>query len=202
MPGKAGISEQKAWPRGSRAAKSPPVGNSCRAPLPWRLAPASKQRAIADDWIFRRLQASWRINNKNEAAALEPMRHFLYADGPGMAASPDVTNVVAAAEALNVREYNLFNVAYAWWFGRVAGEKEVERPFMRYLMTEQAPVWVRQFAREVLERKREGRLDPRQYGLPPAPPPLPTSGLELFLRGVVFALWVLIVAIILIGVIG
>jgi hypothetical protein len=118
-----------------------------------------------------------------------------------MAASPDVTNVVAAAEALNVREYNLFNVAYAWWFGRDAGEKEVERPFMRYLMTEQAPVWVRQFAREVLERKREGRLDPRQYGLPPVPPPLPTSGPELFLRGVVFALWVLIVAIILIGVI-
>jgi hypothetical protein len=143
---------------------------------------------IADDWIFHRLQAFWKINNKNEAAALESMRHFLHADSPWIGASPDVTIIAAAAEALNVREYNLFNVAYAWWFSRVAGEKEVERPFMRYLMTEQAPVWVRQFAREVLERKREGRLDPRQYGLPPAPPPLPTSGLELFLRGVVFAL--------------
>ena len=65
-----------------------------------------------------------------------------------------------------------------------------------------ATKWVRQFAREVLEREREGRLDPRQYGLPLASPPLPTSGLELFLHGVVFALWVLIVAVILIGVIG
>ena len=130
------------------------------------------------------------------------MKNFFHAYGPWRAASPDVTNVVAAAEALNVREYNLFNAAYAWWFGRDAGEKEVERPFMRYLMTEQAPVWVRQFAREVLERRRKGRLDPRQYGLPLVPPLPSTSGAELFLRGMVFALWVLIVAIILIGVIG
>jgi hypothetical protein len=68
-----------------------------------RFAPASKQRAIAEDWIFRRLQASWKINNKNEVAALEPIRHFLHADGPRMAALPDVT-IIAAAEALNVRE--------------------------------------------------------------------------------------------------
>ena len=130
------------------------------------------------------------------------MRNFFHAYGPWTAASPDVTNVVAAAEALNVREYSLFNVAYAWWFGRDAGEKEVEGPFMRYLMTEQAPVWVRQFAREVLARKREGRLDPRLYGLPPVPPPPSISTGEMFLRGVVFALWVLIIAMILIGVIG
>lgn len=130
------------------------------------------------------------------------MRNLIEAYGSWMVESPDVKTVVAAAEALNVREYNLFNVAYAWWFGRYAGEKEVERPFMRYLMTEQAPVWVRQFAREVLERKREGRLDPRLYGLPPLPPPLSISAGEMFLRGVVFSLWVLIIAIILIGVLG
>jgi hypothetical protein len=130
------------------------------------------------------------------------MRNLFESYGSMMAVSPDVKTVVAASEALNVREYNLFNVAYAWWFGRYAGEKEVERPFMRYLMTEQAPVWVRQFAREVLTRKREGRLDPRLYGLPPVPPPPNLSPGEMFLRGIVFALWVLIIAIILIGVIG
>ena len=133
---------------------------------------------------------------------LKTMRNFFQAYDSWVAVSPDVKTVVAAAEALNVREYNLFNVAYAWWFGRYAGEKEVERPFMRYLMTEQAPVWVRQFAREVLARKREGRLDPRLYGLPPVPPPPRISAGEMFLRGVVFALWVLIIAMILIGVIG
>lgn len=130
------------------------------------------------------------------------MKNLLESFESWMAVSPDVQTVVAAAEALNVREFNLFNVAYAWWFGRYAGEKEVERPFMRYLMTEQAPVWVRQFAREVLARKREGRLDPRLYGLPPLPPPLGISAGEMFLRGVVFSLWVLIIAIILIGVIS
>jgi hypothetical protein len=137
-----------------------------------------------------------------KAGAWMPMRSLFRAYDSWMAASPDVTAVVAAAEALNVREYSLFNVAYEWWFGRSAAEKEVERPFMRYLMTEQAPVWVRRFAREVLQLKREGQLDPRRYGLPPAPPPLSASSTELFLRGVVFALWVLIVAILLTGLVG
>jgi hypothetical protein len=141
------------------------------------------------------------MEDETEAAVLKPMKNVFHAYNSLMVVSPDVKTVLAAAEALNVREYSLFNVAYAWWFGRYAGEKEVERPFMRYLMTEQAPVWVRQFAREVLARKREGRLDPRLYGLPPVPPPPSISGSEMFLRGVVFALWVMIIAIILIGVI-
>jgi hypothetical protein len=130
------------------------------------------------------------------------MRNLFPPYGTWMVASPDVTDVVAAAEALNIREYRLFNVAYVWWFGHNAVEKEVERPFMRYLMTEQAPVWVRQFAREVLQLKREGRLDPRQYGLPPLPNFPNVTGTEMFLRGVVFALWVLMIAVILIGVMG
>lgn len=116
--------------------------------------------------------------------------------------SPDVTAVVAASEALNVREFNLFRVAYAWWYGRDASEKDVERPFMRYLFTEQAPPWVRQFAREVLDRKSQGRLDPKHYGLPPLPAPPTISGAQALLRGVWFALWVMAVAILLIGVFG
>lgn len=116
--------------------------------------------------------------------------------------SADVVAVVAAAEALNVREFKLFRVAYAWWFGRDGSDKDVERPFMRYLFTQQAPMWVRQFAREVLDREREGRLDPMLYGLPPLPPPPAFSDLQTFLRGVWFALWVMAVAVLLIGVVS
>ncbi len=92
---------------------------------------------------------------------------------PGSAfdVSADVSFVVAASQALNVKEIRLFRLAFAWWFGRDAVDADVEKPFMRYLATEQAPPWVRHFAREILKRLDEGRLDPRDFGLPPLPPP-------------------------------
>lgn len=132
----------------------------------------------------------------NMAMLVPPLRPF----DTWMRSSPDVSAVVAASEALNVREFNLFRVAYAWWFGRNGSDKEVERPFMNYLFTEQAPLWVRQFAREVLDRKREGRLDPKQYGLPPLPQAPSLPGVQSFLRGVWFSLWVMAIGILLIGI--
>ncbi len=81
--------------------------------------------------------------------------------------TPDVRDVVGACEALNIREIILFRLAFARWFGRDASEMELERPFMHYLFAQQAPMWVRQFTREVLRRKTEGVLDPTQFGLPP-----------------------------------
>ena len=85
--------------------------------------------------------------------------------------SPDVSHVVAASQALDIKEFRLFRVAFAWWFGRNAADSDIERPFMRYLATEQAPPWVRHFTREVMTRVDEGRLDPQDFGLPPLPPP-------------------------------
>ena len=80
--------------------------------------------------------------------------------------TPDVRDVVGACEALNIREIKLFSLAFAHWFGRDASERELERPFMHYLFAQQAPIWVRQFTREVLQRKSDGVLDPTQFGLP------------------------------------
>ena len=98
---------------------------------------------------------------------------FLNLRWPGSAfdVSPDVSFVVAASQALNIKEIRLFRLAFAWWFGRDAVDADVEKPFMRYLATEQAPPWVRHFSREVLKRVDEGRLDPGEFGLPPLPPP-------------------------------
>ncbi|TVR78105.1 MAG: hypothetical protein EA405_14960 [Rhodospirillales bacterium] len=110
--------------------------------------------------------------------------------GSSLRPSPDVVAVTAASNALDVREFKLFGLAYAWWFGRIGLESDVERPFMRYLRTEQAPVWVRHFTREVLNRKREGRLDRRQFGLPPAPPATGSvDPIDALLRAILFALW-------------
>jgi|GEM_PF-2567032 len=116
-------------------------------------------------------------------------------------ASPDVEAVHAAAEALQVKEIRLFRIAYARWFGEEATEKAIEPPFMRYLFSTQAPIWVRHFAREVLDRLEAGKLDPGDYGLPPRIPPLPEAlHLERAFRALLIVAWIAILGVIAIGV--
>jgi hypothetical protein len=111
--------------------------------------------------------------------------------------TPDVRDVVDACDALHVREIKLFRLAFARWFGRDPSEPELERPFMHYLFAHQAPMWVRQFAREVLLRKTEGVLDPVQFGLPPrTPQPEGDGPFETACRVLLVVAWGVIIAII------
>ncbi len=111
--------------------------------------------------------------------------------------TPDVRDVVTACEALNVREIKLFRLAFARWFGRDASENELEKPFMRYLLAHQAPMWVRQFAREVLRQKTQGILDPTQFGLPPRAPRADRDGsFETVCRVLWAVAWGVMIAII------
>jgi hypothetical protein len=111
--------------------------------------------------------------------------------------TPDVRDVVTACDVLNVREIKLFRLAFAHWFGRDASEAELERPFMRYLFAHQAPMWVRQFAREVLRQKSQGVLDPTRFGLPPRTAMAETDGwFETVCRALLVAAWAVMIAII------
>ena len=109
----------------------------------------------------------------------------------------DVRDVVGACEALNVREIKLFRLAFARWFGRDASESEVERPFMRYLFAHRSPMWVRQFAREVLRQKTRGVLDPTRFGLPPRAAKADGNGsFETVCRVVLVVAWGAMIALI------
>ena len=111
--------------------------------------------------------------------------------------TPDVRDVVTACDVLNVREIKLFRLAFAHWFGRDASEAELERPFMRYLFAHQAPMWVRQFAREVLRQKSQGILDPARFGLPPRAVKANSDGsFETVCRVLLVVVWGVMIAII------
>ena len=111
--------------------------------------------------------------------------------------TPDVRDVVGACDALDVREIKLFRLAFSRWFGRDASEPELERPFMHYLFAHRSPMWVRQFAREVLRRKTAGVLDPVQFGLPPSAPKSERDGsFETVCRVLLVIAWGIIIAII------
>ena len=80
-------------------------------------------------------------------------------------APPDCGAVVKAAEALGIREYDFFRLAFRRWNGREAEEKEFERTFVAYMFHQIVPAWVRHFSREVLQLQETGTLDPRAFGI-------------------------------------
>ena len=79
----------------------------------------------------------------------------------------DTRDVLAASAALQITEFRLFELAHERWFGQPAGAEEVEAAFTPYMFHHRVPHWVRQFAREVRDADRAGRLVPADFGVGP-----------------------------------
>ena len=79
-------------------------------------------------------------------------------------AKADARDVADAAWALQIGEFDLFRLAHRRWYGEEAEEKALERLFAGYMFHQRVPPWVRQYCRLVLERRRDGRLDRRDFG--------------------------------------
>ncbi len=102
--------------------------------------------------------------------------------------SADGRAVMDAAQALRIREFDLFRAAFRQWWGREADTKALERVFVAYMFHQVVPPWVRHFCRQVVEMQRRGRLDPEALGVAgfqrtEKPPPL--GGLYVALISVV-----------------
>lgn len=86
--------------------------------------------------------------------------------------SSDVSDVVSASDILQVGEFRVFQIAYARWFGGEPSESVVEPYFVSYMFNSRVPTWVRHFVRLVLDRDRQGCLDPAEFGIEGAKRPL------------------------------
>lgn len=83
--------------------------------------------------------------------------------------SEDTRSVLDASSCLDVTEFELFRLAYRRWFNAEALSERLERVFAHYMFHHEAPPYVRQFAREVLRRERDGVLRAADFGVQPAP---------------------------------
>ncbi|MBI2585715.1 MAG: hypothetical protein HYW28_07555 [Rhodospirillales bacterium] len=79
--------------------------------------------------------------------------------------SSDATAIATAAEGLGISEFDFFRVAYRRWSGREADESSLEKIFVVYMFEQSAPHWARHLCRDVLQRRRTGRLDPHAFGI-------------------------------------
>ena len=77
----------------------------------------------------------------------------------------DCDAVVEAAEALVIREYDFFRLAFRRWSGREPEEKALERAFIAYMFHQRVPACVRHLSRDVLHLKASGTLDPGAFGI-------------------------------------
>jgi hypothetical protein len=81
----------------------------------------------------------------------------------------DTRLVMDAAAALEVREFDLFVLAYQRRFERDPLPDRIEDVFAHYMFRQDVPAYVRQFAREVVTRARTGALDPAAFGVAAKP---------------------------------
>ncbi len=105
---------------------------------------------------------------------------------------PDFGDVIKAAEALRISEYDFFRLAFRRWSGREPEDEALERAFVNYMFHQAVPTWVRHFSRDVLAREGAGNLSLAEFGalkyrqrLPPAR----HGGLYIGLMGAMMVLY-------------
>jgi len=71
----------------------------------------------------------------------------------------DVQETLDVAGILQITEFQVFQYAYARWFGEVPERETLEPYFAAYMFNELVPPWVRQFTRWAMELYEKGELE-------------------------------------------
>ncbi len=72
---------------------------------------------------------------------------------------PERTEVGRAANALQVGEFQILQLAYREWHGKDLPEEIVDRLFHDYMIHNDVPHWAQHFARQINRLAAEGRID-------------------------------------------
>ena len=70
--------------------------------------------------------------------------------------------VISAANALQVGEFQLLQLAYREWFNKDLPEALVDRLFSAYMLKNEVPHWARHYARHIVELDALGKLDDQE----------------------------------------
>ena len=111
----------------------------------------------------------------------------------------DAGLVDTARTLLGVMDFEFFRLAWNDWHGGAADDRDLEPGFVRFLFRQEAPGYVRRFARRVLEDAALGCLDPVSLGVGQSVEralPLPDLRDEFMASGCAVALGLLLVVII------
>ncbi len=78
---------------------------------------------------------------------------------------PDLWDLLQTSSLLEIKEFDVFKLAYKEWFGHFPQPHVSEAHFANYMFNQQIPVWVRRYARKVIELHKQDALNPRELGV-------------------------------------
>ncbi len=78
---------------------------------------------------------------------------------PDLEEDPERTIVAAAANIIQVGEFQLLQLAYHHWYGEDMLPSQGDAMFQAYMLRGEVPSWARHFARNVIARSEKGQLD-------------------------------------------
>ena len=77
----------------------------------------------------------------------------------------DIQDVLMAANLLELPEFEIFRLSYAYWYGEKPTEDQVEKAYIPYMFGGKVPLFVRQFSRKVKDMEMKDEIDPAELGV-------------------------------------
>jgi hypothetical protein len=73
--------------------------------------------------------------------------------------APKKSEIVHAANLLQIGEFQLIQLAYKTWYGEDLPENKINKIFSEYMLTGIIPIWVTYYARDILKLDQANVLD-------------------------------------------
>ena len=73
--------------------------------------------------------------------------------------NPKRSEILSAANLLQIGEFQLIQLAYKVWYKEDLPEDKINKIFTEYMLTEIIPIWVTAFANDILKLEKAGVLD-------------------------------------------
>ena len=78
---------------------------------------------------------------------------------PGIDDNPKRSEILDAANLLQIGEFQLIQLAYKVWYGENLSEDKINNIFSEYMVSEIIPIWVTAYARDILKLDQANVLD-------------------------------------------
>ena len=73
--------------------------------------------------------------------------------------NPKRSEILHAANLLQIGEFQLIQLAYKVWYGKILSEDKINKIFSEYMITGIVPIWVTSYAKDILKLERANVLD-------------------------------------------
>lgn len=77
----------------------------------------------------------------------------------------DIQDVLSASNLLEIPEFEVFKLAYTYWYSSVPSDEDIEKVYIPYMFEGKVPHFVHHFSRRVTAMQAEGDVDREELGV-------------------------------------